>query len=172
MNESNRRIASINRIDELNQRIAFQNDPLIASWAAKTVPREPKTPSRRLKSPPRPSKEGPRAPKSGPRPPQDGPRPPQEPSWDGLGGHLGTNRSQDRKPVAPRQSPQTFGVDFASPNGSQNDPKTTPKRVKNQDEKCITFLSLLDPSWTGLEAILGPSWGQKSGSRLTFSNVF
>ena len=27
MNESNRRIASINRIDELNQRIAFQNDP-------------------------------------------------------------------------------------------------------------------------------------------------
>ena len=27
MNESNRRIASINRIDELNQRIAFRNDP-------------------------------------------------------------------------------------------------------------------------------------------------
>ena len=27
MNESNRRIASLNRIDELNQRIAFQNDP-------------------------------------------------------------------------------------------------------------------------------------------------
>ena len=67
---------------------------------------------------------------------------------------------------------QGLGVDFGSPNGSQNDPKTTPKRVKNQDEKCITFLSLLDPSWTGLEAILGPSWGQKSGSRLTFSNVF
>ena len=30
---------------------------------------------------------------------------------------------------------------------------------------------LLDPSWTGLEAILGPSWGQKSGSRRAFSNV-
>ena len=49
--------------------------------------------------------------------------------------------------------------------------KTTPKRIKNQAEKCITFSSLLDPSWTGLEAILGPSWGQKSGSRLTFSTV-
>ena len=69
MNESNRRITSLNRIDELNQRIAFQNDPLIASWAAKTVPRELKIPSRRLQSPPRPSKEGPRAPKSGIRSP-------------------------------------------------------------------------------------------------------
>ena len=40
---------------------------------------------------------------------------------------------------------------------------TFPKRVKIQDKKtCITFLSLLDPAWTGLEAILGPSWGRKS----------
>ena len=172
MNESNRRIASLNRIDELNQRVAFQNDPLIASWAAKTVPREPKTPSRRLKSPPRPSKEGPRAPKSGPRPPQDGPRPPQERSWTGLEAILSPSDHKIEIQTVQGQSPQTFGVDFGVQNGAQNDPKTTPKRVKNQDEKCITFLSLLDPSWTGLEAILGPSWGQKSGSRLTFSNVF
>ena len=59
MNESNRRIASLNRIDELNQRIAFQNDPLIASWAAKSIPRESKTPS--------------------PRPPQDGSKASQDP---------------------------------------------------------------------------------------------
>ena len=39
--------------------------------------------------------------------------------------------------------------------------KSSPKRVKNQDEKCITFLSLLDPSWIGLEAILGPILGSK-----------
>ena len=71
--------------------------------AAKTLPRgpkspqeQPKTPSRRPKSPPRPSKEGPRAPKSGPTPPQDGPRTPPEPSWNGLGGHLGTVKQQDR----------------------------------------------------------------------------
>ena len=47
-----------------------------------------------------------------------------------------------------------------SKNAPQNDPKMIPKRVKNQDEQCITFLSLLDPSWIGLEAILGPSWGR------------
>ena len=111
------------------------------------------------------------------------------PSWEGLGGvlgrswglldPLGTDLAAILGPTdhkieiqsAEAKSPETFGVDFGSQNGSQNDPKTTPKRVKNQDEKCITFLSLLDPSWTGLEAILGPSWGQKSGSRLTFSNV-
>ena len=172
---SNERIEStnriINRIDELNQRIAFQNDPLIASWAAKIVPREPKTPSGRLKSPPRPSKEGPRAPKSGPGPTQDGPRPPQERSWNGLGAILGPSDHKIENKTDFSQTPFGFWVDFGSPNGSQNDPKTTPKRVKNQDEKCITFLSLLDPSWTGLEAILGPSWGQKSGFRIGFTMV-
>ena len=165
MNESNRRIASLNRIDELNQRVAFQNDPLIASWAAKTVPREPKTPSRRLKSPPRPSKEGPRAPKTIQESPRSLLGTVLRPSWDQP-----TTRSKTRSLRI--NGVQGLGVDFGSPNGSQNDPKTTPKRVKNQDEKCITFLSFLDPSWTGLEAILGPSWGQKSCSRLMFSNVF
>ena len=58
------------------------------------------------------------------------------------------------------QTPFALGVDFGAQNAPQNDPKASPKRVKNQDEKCITFLSLFDPSWTGLEAILGPSWGQ------------
>ena len=62
MNDSSRRIASLHRIDELNQRIAFQNDPLMASRAAKTVPKEPKTLSRRPRRHPRPSKEGPSQP--------------------------------------------------------------------------------------------------------------
>ena len=139
-----------------------ENDPLIASWAAKTVPREPKspqeqpkTPSRRPKSPPRPSKEGPRAPKSGPRPPQ-------KPSWTVLAAILAPSNNKIEIQTVQGQFPQTFWFDFGLPNGAQNDPKSSPKRVKNQDETCITFLSLLDPSWISLEAILGPSWGQKS----------
>ena len=136
---------------------------MIASWAAKTVPREPKTPSRRLKSPPRPSKEGPRAPKSGPRPPQDDPRSPLgtvlEPSWDQA-----TTRLKSRSIFVKR--PPRFGVDFGSQNDPPNDPKSTPKRVKNQDEKCITFLSLLELSWGDLGSILRPILGPKCGSRL------
>ena len=54
-----------------------------------------------------------------------------------------------------------FWVDFGAQNGPPNDSKSTSKRFKNQIEKCITFLSLLDPSWTGLEAILGPILGSK-----------
>ena len=67
---------------------------------------------------------------------------------------------------------QGLGVDFGSPNGSQNDPKTIQKRVKIQDEKCITFLSLLDPSWTGLEAILDPSWVQNRALALGGARFF
>ena len=107
-----------------------------------------------------------------PRAAQDPPRSPLgtvlEPSWD-----QSIARSKSRRFKTDfSQTPFGFWVDFGSPNAPQNDPKTTPKRVQNQDEKWIVFLSFLDPSWTGLEAILGPSWGQKSGSRLTFSNVF
>ena len=172
MNESNRRISSLNRIDEFNQQVASQNDQLIASWATKTVPREPKTPSRQLKSFPRLSKEGPRAPQSGPRPTQDGPRTPQEPSWDGLGAILGPINNKIENQTVEAKSPQTFWVDFGSPNGSQNDPKTTPKRVKNQDEKCITF----DRSWTRLGPVLRPSWAhlgvKKVALALRFSMFF
>ena len=146
MNESNRRIASLNRIDELNQRIAFQNDPLIASWAAKTVPKEPKILSRRAKSPPRPSKRAQEPPRAAQDPSQDDPRPPQERSWNGLGAVLGPLNNKIEIQTAQGQSPQTFWADFGPQNGAQNDPKSTSKRIKNQDEKCITFLSLLDSS--------------------------
>ena len=167
----------MNRINEPNSKTT-QNDPLIASWTAKTVPREPKssqeqpkTSSRQLKSRPRPSKEGPRAPKTTPRPPQDDPRPPLEPSWFGLGAILRAYDHKIEKQVVPGQIPSRLWIDFGSQNGLQNNPKSTPNRDTNQNEKCITFLSLLDPSWSGLEAILGPSWGQKSVFSFTFSNV-
>ena len=104
MNESNRRIASLNRIDELNQQVASQNDPLIASWAAKTVPEEPK-------SNPRPPQDGPKAPKTVPRGPKSPqkrpknlPRRPKNPPGALLGrswSHLGTIKAQDRNPDRP-----------------------------------------------------------------------
>ena len=150
MNESNRRIASLNRIDELNQQVASQNDPLIASWAAKTVPREPKTPSRRLKSPPRPSKEGPRAPKSGPRPPQDGPRTPPGALLGRSWSHLGTIRSQDRKPVAPDRwsagSRGRFWLPKWVPKRPQDDPKTSQKSRRKMHDFLIALGPVLDRS--------------------------
>ena len=99
-------------------------------------------------------------PKTPPRWLRDDPRPPQKLSWNGLGAILGPTDHKIENQVAPGQVLAGSWADFGSPNGSENDPKTIPKRIKNQDEKCITFLSLLDPSWTGLEAILGPSWGR------------
>ena len=138
-----------------------QESPRAAQDPLKTAPKPPKTLQRK----------GPRARKSGPRPPQDGPRPLPGARLGRLRSHLGTNRSQDQKTVDFCQICFGFWVDFGSQNGSQNDPKTTPKRIKIQDEKCITFLSLLDPSWTGLGAILGASWGHFLQFRIGFTDV-
>ena len=177
MNESNRRIASLNRIDELNQRIAFQNDPkrpvdsLMGrqdrSKRAQEPPRAAQDPLKTAQKPPKTLQRGPKSPQERPKTPPRRPKnPPRstlgtvlEPSWD----HPIT-RSKTRSLRI--DGGQGLGVDFGSPNGSQNDPKTTPKRVKNQDETCITFLSFLDPSWTGLEAILGPILGSNGAQNL------
>ena len=111
--------------------------------AAKTVSRGSKSPQERTKTPPRPSQEG-------PRPPQDGPRPPQEPSWDGLGGHLGTNRSQDRKPVAPSQwssgSRGRFWLPKWVPKRPQDDPKTSQKSRQKMHDFLIALGPVLDRS--------------------------
>ena len=166
MNESNRRIASLNRIDEVNQRVAVQNDPLIASWAAKT-------PSRWLKSPPRPSKEGPRAPKSGPRPPQDDPRTSPGPLLGRSWSHLGAMTSQDRKKVAPRQwsagSRGRFWLPKWVPKRPQDDPKTSQKSKQKMHD-------FFDLSWTRLGPVLRPSWAhlgvKKVALALRFSIFF
>ena len=142
----------------MNQRIAFQNDPLIASWAAKTVPREPKTPSRRLKSPPRPSKEGPRAPKSGPRPPQDDPRPPPGALLGRSWSHLGTNQSQDRNQDDSRRFRVNWCKLFEEILGSKMTPKTTPRRPQNESKIKTKNGSLFYRSWTRLGPVLRPSW--------------
>ena len=151
MNESNRRIASLNRIDELNQRIAFQNDPLMVSWAAKTVPKEPKTLSRRLKSPPRPSQEGPRAPKSGPRPPQDDPRSPLGTvlrlSWD-----QSITRSKSRPPKV--NLPKLLGSILHS----KTAPKTNPRRPPNESKIKTKNASLFCRAWARLGPVLRRSW--------------
>jgi hypothetical protein len=61
------------------------------------------------------------------------------PSWDGLGPILGPCDHKIEIQTAEGKKVENFGVDFGSQNGSHNDPKTTPKRVKNQNEKCMTF---------------------------------
>ena len=126
-------------------------DPLkTAQKPPKTLQRGPKSPQERPKTPPRRPK----------TPPGALLERSWRPSWD--------QRIATSKTRPSRVNRCKFFKSILVP---KTTPKTIPKRVKNQDEKCITFLSLLDPSWTGLEAILGPSWGQKSGFRLTFSSV-
>ena len=125
----------------------------------KSPQERPKTASRS----PRTTQDRPRAAQEPPRAAQE---PPQEPSWNGLGAIFGPINHKIEIQTAEGKSLENVGVDFCSQNGSQNDPKTTRKRVKNQNEKCITFLSLLDPSWTGLEAILGPILGSNGVQNL------
>ena len=116
----------------------------------KTIQNEP---SKIQSDRPRQSKDDPRAPKSGPRPPQDDPKAPQDPpkraqdppktTQDPPRSPLGTVLAAILGPTDHKIENQSLqvngrqglGVDFASPNGSQNDPKTSPKRDKNQDEK-------------------------------------
>ena len=118
MNESNRRIASINRIDELNQRIAFQNDPkrpvdsLMGrqdrSKRAQEPPRAAQDPLKTAQKPPKTLQRGPKSPQERPKTPQDGPRPPQEPSWDGLGAILGPINRKIENQIAQVLSVETF----------------------------------------------------------------
>ena len=100
MNESNRRIASINRIDELNQRIAFQNDPkrpvdsLMGrqdrSKRAQEPPRAAQDPLKTAQKPPKTLQRGPKSPQERPKTPPRRPKTPSgallerswRPSWD------------------------------------------------------------------------------------------
>ena len=130
-------------------------DPLkTAQKPPKTLQRGPKSPQERPKTPPRRPKNPPRSPLGTVL----------ESTWDRL-----ITRSISRR------SRVNWCKLFGSILEPKMPPKTTPrrpKRVKIQDETCITFLSLLDSSWTGLEAILRPSWGNFGAFRIGFSNVF
>ena len=146
----------MNRINEL------QNDDKTTS----------KDPSRRSKTLPRPSKEGTRAPKSGPRPLPRRPKIPPgallERSWS----HLGTNRSQDRKKVAPRR----FGLNSRKLFGSilepKTTPKTTPRRSQNESKIKTKNASLFYRSWTRLGPVLRRSWAHLGGIFGHFALVF
>ena len=179
MNESHRRIASINRIDELNHRTAFQNDPkrpvdslMGRQDRPERAQEQPKTPSRRPKSPPRPSKEGPRDPKSGPRPAQDGPRTPQEPSWDGLGAILGPKNRKIEFKSAQEGSGSNSSKLFGSILEPQMTPQTTPRRAQNESKIKTKNASLFYRSWTRLRPVLRRSWAHLGGIFGHFALVF
>ena len=133
-------------------------------------PRPPKEGQEALKSSTRQPQDGRKAPqdrpkraKEPPRAAQDSPKTSQEsrpePSWNSLGAILEPCDQKIEIQTVNSKSLENVGVDLGAQNGTQNDPKTSPKRSQKQDETCITFLSLLDPSWTSLEAILALSWG-------------
>ena len=141
MNESNRRIASINGIDELNQRIAFQNDPkrpvesLMGrqdrSKRAQEPPRAAQDPLKTAQKPPKTLQRGP---KSSQERPKISPRRPKPPPGALLGrswSYLGTIRSQDRK--RGRRGPirgnflSRFWLPTWAPERPQIGPKTSQK---------------------------------------------
>ena len=100
MNESNRRIASRNRIDELTQRIAFQNDPKrpVDSYMARQdrpkraqeLPRGAQDPLKTAQKPPKTLPRGPKSSQERPKTPPRRPKTPPgallerswRPSWD------------------------------------------------------------------------------------------
>ena len=147
MKLTNRWIASLNRSDELNQRIQTQKDPKTTNW-------------RFLK--PLLGALGPSLDRfgGGLGPLLGGLGPSWEglgpllgalgPSWDGLGGHLGTIRSQDRKKVAPGQwlagSWGRFWLPKWVPKRPQIDPKTSAKSRRKMYRISIALGPVLDRS--------------------------
>ena len=110
MNEANRRIASIDGIDEPNQRIEPQNDP---KQPPKTTPNDHSGGSWALLG----GSWGGLGPLLGAL----------GPSWDGLGAILRASDFLIENQMENCQTPFAFWVDFGSQNGSQNDPKTIQK---------------------------------------------
>ena len=105
--ESNRQIASINGIDESNQRVEPPNDPTRVQNEDKTTQHDHMGGLGRsweLLGPLGTVLPDPNDHKGGLEPLLGA----LGPSWDGLGGHLGTNASQDRKQDCPRP----IGVNF------------------------------------------------------------
>ena len=147
----------------MNQRIACSNDPkrpvdglMGRQNRSKRAPEPPRAAPDPLKTAQKPPKTFQRGSKTPPERPKTPPGALLERSW----GHLGTIRSPDRQPDRSGSIPVIVLGDFDSQNVFPNDFKSTPKRVKNQDAKRITFLSHLNLSLLGLEAIWALSWGR------------
>ena len=153
MIESNRRIASINRIDELNQRIAFQNDPkrpVDSLMGRQDRSKRAQDPLKTAQKPPKTLQRGPKSPQERPKTP---PRRPKNPPRALLGrswSHLGTNQSQDRNPDRPASiSPNFWGRFWLPkwvPKRPQDDPKTSQKSRRKMHHFFIALGSVLDRS--------------------------
>ena len=88
--------------------------------------------------------------------------------WDGLGGHLGASEPSNHKienNILDISKCKQIGSIFESKTVLKSTPKRPQNNSRNQKEKCITLLSLLDASWTGDGTILGPSWAQTNKKR-------
>ena len=126
ISESKRRIASLNRSDESNQRIEPQN-------GSKTTPK-------RSKTSPKTAQIGPKSPQERPKTPQDGPKTAQGALLRRSWSHLGTIRSQDRKPDRSKSMVgRVWGRCWL--------PKWIPKRDRNFRAKKLRLGSDLGRSW-------------------------
>ena len=159
MNESNRRIASLNRIDELNQRIPKRPvDSLMSrqdrSRRAHELARAAQDPFKTARKPPKTFQRGLKSPQERPKTPQDGPRTTPRALLGRSWSHLRTNEwNKDRK----QDRPGSISVFLLADLG----PKMAPQMSQQLLQPYITLLSILDSSWTGLGAILAWLGAQK-----------
>ena len=140
ISESKRRVASLNRSDESNQRIEPQNGSTTTPKTAQIRPQSPQ--------------ERPKTPKDGPKTAHDPPRSSLGTGWAAI---LGSSDHKIENQTAPDQWSSGSWVLGRCwlPKWIPKRPQIEPKTSQKSRRKMHHFLSLLDSSWTGLEAILG-----------------
>ena len=146
MNESNRRIASLNRIDELNQQVASQNDPR----SFQESPRPPQDGSKAPQDPPKRAQEPPRA-------AQDHPKTAQEPPRSPLGTVLGQPWDQQIARLNTRSKTTFFLSNFLRFRGRFGGPKWVPKRPQIDPKTSQKSRRKMHHFFIALEPVLGRS---------------
>ena len=133
--EQNKPIESTNRIIESTHCIGvesmnqnnIQNDPKRPSKRAPKPPRAPQDPLKTAQKPPKTRQRGPKSPQERPKTPPRRPKTPPRALLDGLDGHLGTIKQQDRKQDRP-------GPIWEKNMGRFWSPKWHPKRSQNRSK--------------------------------------
>ena len=145
----------MNRIDKSNQRTKPHKRPENDPKRPPTRPQNDKKRSKTTKTPSKTTSFGGLGPLLGAL----------GPSWDGLGGHLGTNKSQDRKPHEKFPSVAAIWGRFWHPNWRpkrpQSDPKTSQKSTRKMHHFFIPLGVVLERSWVDL----GPDLGSKKQNK-------
>jgi len=150
LNESSRRSESVNRIDGSRQQIAFQNDPkrpvdsLIGRQnRSEKAQKPPEAPQDFLKTTQKQPQDLPKSAQKQPETPLRRPKTPPGALLKGSWGHLGTIRSQDRKPGRSGSMVVRVWPSILAP---QMDPKTSRTLRLNMHDFLIALEPVLDRS--------------------------